>query len=192
MPNVNRGLSAFMQGGNPDTVNVSLSSPPVPGSFTPYAPGDLGTTFEYQDKAYTPVIVDSGATAATPTGTVLANQLLYWKDKANRIVTNDHRVALGGQTTNAWRNFVAGVARVAVGAPGTGGNLIFMLVRGYNIPVLSNATGGIGQVASADSTDGQVIGTAVGTMPGYLALGVERSAVSSGSVNVDLDVPILP
>src|ERR1043166_4721896 len=86
MPNVNRGLSAFMQGGNPDTVNVSLSSPPVPGSFTPYAPGDLGTTFEYQDKAYTPVIVDSGATASTPTGTVLANQLLYWKDDAIRLV----------------------------------------------------------------------------------------------------------
>jgi hypothetical protein len=58
--------------------------------------------------------------------------------------------------------------------------------------VLSNATGGIGQVASADSTDGQVVGTAVGTMPDYLGLGVERSAVSSGSVNVDLDVPVLP
>jgi hypothetical protein len=67
-----------------------------------------------------------------------------------------------------------------------------MLVRGYNIPVLSNATGGIGQVASADSTDGQVIGTAVGTMPGYLALGVERSVVANSAVNVDLDIPVLP
>lgn len=198
MPNVIRGLSPYVQTGNPDTVNIALTSltggGPVPGSFQPYAAGDLGVTWEYQDKAYTMVVVDSGCTAATPTGLVLANQLLYWKDKANRIVTNDSRFCLNGAASAGFENFVAGVARIAVGVPGTGGNLIFMLIRGINIPVISSAPGTVGGVVASDTstTVPRVAPQTVGTMPSYLPLGAIHSLNTATLVNCDLDIPMLP
>src|SRR5882762_2826944 len=121
MPNVISIISPFLQNGNPDTLNLT---PPTqltgggtpPGSFFPYAPGDLGASFDYNDKRYELVLNDSGATSATPTGVVAANMVAFWKDKSLRLVTNDRRMAIGGQTTNASGNFVAGIYRTAVSA----------------------------------------------------------------------------
>ena len=106
---------------------------------------------------------------------------------------HDQRVAIGGQTTNAWRNQVAGIARVAVATPGAGGSLIAMLTRGHNIPVKSDGNGGVGQLAVANSgSAADVTATAVGTGPSYLVVGTMRAAASGGNINVDVDVPSLP
>lgn len=204
MPNLVRGDSLYLQNGTPDSFVQALTggpgdlpgTPTTPGSYTPYAPGQEGLSFELNDKTYTPVIVDSGCTAATPVGLVAAGQLLFWKDKPNRIVTNDQRMAYGGSTTNAARNFVAGIARTAVTAAnlGTGGALICMLVKGYNISVASDGSGGVGQSAIADGTAGtaRVTPIAVGGQQTYQNIGYMRSTPANSAVNVDVELPILP
>lgn len=178
MPNIIRIVSPYLQTGNPDTYN----------SPTLYAPGDLGSSFDLNDKTYTVVQLDSGATSATPTGVVAANQLAFWKSKANRIVTNDRRVAFNNSVLNASGNEVAGVFRNAV----TAGNYTALLCRGHNLPVKSG-TITLGQLLTAD-TDGngpRVAGVNVGSAPGYLTVGVARAADSGGSVNADIDIPVL-
>ncbi len=168
----------FLPTGNPDTTNtVDL-----------YAPGELGACFDYPAKGgptYQRVQLDSGATAATPAGAVAANELLFWKSRINKIVTNDSRFALGGQTTNAWRNQVAGIARVAA----TAGYYIDILKTGNAINVLSDGNGGIGQTAIANSvaTIPGVVPIAVGVAPTYQTIGTYRS--DSGTTAV-LDVDI--
>src|SRR3954467_12413007 len=123
MPNVNRITSPYVVTGNPDTLAVSLSTQAsqtqMDGGST-YAPGELGCAFDYNDKAYTLAILDSGATSANPVGSVLVNQVAFWKDQANRIVTNDFRQAI---TPTVPSGCIAGIFRVAVATPGAGGTL---------------------------------------------------------------------
>src|SRR4029077_18333345 len=194
MPNTIRTTNPFIVTGNPDTVNVSLSATTTPGTFTPYAPGELGMSWDVNDRTYEIVIVDSGCTSANAVGTVLANQLLFWKSKTSRIVTNDVKQAVGGSLgTNAPMNQVAGIARVAVGTPGAGGSLICMLTRGINIPVASDGNGAAGALMVADTTASvaRVTNTAVGTAPSYLTVGVARGAAAGGNINVDVDIASL-
>jgi hypothetical protein len=186
MPNANRGTSLFLgTAGGPDNVNVSLSSPPVAGSFTPYAPGDLGVTFEYQDKAYTVVVLDSGATSANPVGAPAKNNVLFWKDKANRIVTNDFRQCITPTVPGASQ---AGVLRITPGTLGTGGNMICMLIRGYAIPVTSG-TSAIGPVMVDTTASTARVVTAVGTA---VQFGSAIAANAGGNVTMNVDVPQLP
>ena len=187
--------SAYIKTGNPDTVAVSLPAAGTPGDFSNYAPGQLGLTTHLNDRKYAPVILDSGATSATPAGVVAANQVLYWKDKSARRVTNDSRFAqFCGETANAFRNMVAGIARVAVATPGAGGTLIFILQGGRAIPVKSDGNGGIGQtaIAGTSTTAADVVPIAVGTAPTYVPIGIMVAAPSGGNVNVDVDIPELP
>ncbi len=169
----------FLPTGNPDTTNtVDL-----------YAPGELGACFDYPAKGgptYQRVQLDSGATASTPTGAVAANQVLYWKSRVNKIVTNDSRLAIGGTTTNAWRNQVAGIARVA----GTAGYYIDILKTGNSISVLSDGNGGVGQTAIANSvtTIAGVIPLAVGAAATYQPIGTYRSDSGTTAV-IDVDIP---
>lgn len=168
----------FLSTGNPDTTNDA----------TLYAPGELGACFDYPAKGgptYQRVQLDSGATSATPTGVVVVNSLLYWKSRINKIVTNDSRFAIGGQTANAWRNQVAGIARVA----GTAGYYIDILKTGNAINVLSDGTGGVGQTAIAISTttNPAVTPVAVGTASTYQAIGVYRSDSGTTAV-IDVDI----
>jgi hypothetical protein len=179
MPNVNRTISPFIGGsGNPDTY-VELN---------PYAPGDLGTAYDYNDKTYQRVVCDSGATSATPTGLVAANQLAFWKDRANYVVTNDSRMALFNNVADSFRNNVAGVFRSAV-PPGAS---CFVLIRGRNIPVKASA-GTAGQLMTANTgTAADASGTAIGTAPQYEVLGVAIGSVASGNVATDFDIPNIP
>jgi len=196
MPNTNRlNIGQFIQSGNPDTENVL---PPTlltggvipPGTFFPYAAGELGGSFDVNDRTYEIVFNDSGATSATATGAPAIGQVAFWKSHANRIVTNDQLQAIGGQTANAARNQVAGIYRVAAGA----GAKICILTRGYNIPVASDGTGGVGQTAIADGTTAtaRVTPIAVGTAPTYKPIGIIRGAAAAGLINVDVDIPNLP
>ena len=142
MPNANRGTSMYLGAfSSPDTLNQPLSatqasaSAAVPAQW--YAPGDVGVTFEYQDKAYTVAILDSGATSANPVGAPAVNNVLFWKNKANRIVTNDFRQSITPTVPGA---SVAGILRVTPSSAGAGGNVIAMLIRGFGIPVTASTT----------------------------------------------------
>jgi hypothetical protein len=187
MANTDRIQNPFIPSGNPDTMAVAIAT--LDGSPA-YAAGQVGGSFELGNKTYTLVTLDSGATSATPTGAVAANQLLFWKDKVNNIVTNDRRFAAGSVP----RTQVAGVARVAVPTPGKYGTGIAMLVRGNGIPVNTSGTPAIGDFAVADAvaTTGAVTNVASGTAPGYPVVGIFRSTISSGNANVDVDIPLLP
>lgn len=186
MPNVNRGSSLFLGSvGNPDNVNVSLSSPPVAGSFTPYAPGDIGVTFEYQDKAYTVAILDSGATAANPVGAPAKNQLLFWKSYANRLVTNDFRQSISPSSPGM---AVAGVLRITPGTLGTGGNMICMLIRGMGITVAAGTTAIGAVMADATASQARVV-TATGILE---QIGHATTADAAGVATVNVDIPQLP
>ena len=176
--NRNREGTVYIPTRNPDTVN-----------YTPnYAPGELGVYYEFNQNAYQIVQLDSGATSATPTGVVAANELAFWKDKANYIVTNDVRLAMGGQGANsAFRNFVAGVFRVAA----TAGNIVHVLQKGNSIAVKSDGNGAIGDTAVADTstTTARVTAVTAGTAATCNPLGTIRGASSGGNINVDLNIP---
>ena len=186
MPNTNRGSSLFLGSAqNPDSVNVSLASPPVPGSNIPYAPGDLGVTFEYQDKAYTVAILDSGATSANTVGAPAVNQVLFWKSKPNRIVTNDYRQSVAPTSPGV---AVAGILRNTPGALGTGGNMICMLIRGYSIPVKAGTTA-IGAIMVNTSANTASVVTATGILQ---QIGQALTADSGGLATCNVDIPQLP
>jgi hypothetical protein len=185
-------ISPYLQGGNPDTLNQA--PPPQmagggypPGSFFPYAPGDLGEPFELSDRVYSVVFNDSGATSATPTGQVAANQLAFWKDKSARIVTNDRRFAIvpGNQSAN----YVAGIYRVAAGP----GNLICILTKGYNIPVKSGVAAVPGELLVADvaANFAQVLGMGALTAATSQVVGTSRAAAGGGNVTSDVNIPNL-
>jgi len=165
--------------GNPDTFN----EPSL------YAGGSLGQRLEKNDLSYQLVKADSGATASTATGVIAATQLAFWKDPDAYIVTNNAPQALGGQVTNAYRNFVAGVFRTAV----TAGYYCYILQRGSGVDIKMTSGGGIGQLMTANSgTAADAVAVAVGTQLTYLGLGRLRGASANNVVNVDLDVPSAP
>ena len=179
MPNVNRNQTVYLTTGNPDTLNDSSL----------FRGGELGLCFDVNDRAYQIVQCDSGATAATATGVVAANQVAFWKDRSVYLVTNNTPVAQGGQTTNAYRNEVAGIFRTAV----TAGNFCAILVRGRNIAVKSDGNGGVGQTCIANSgTAADVTNIAVGSAITYRPLGIMTGAAAGGNINVDLDLQNIP
>jgi hypothetical protein len=186
MPNSWRGSSLFLgTAGGPDSVNVVLTTPAVPGSYTPYAAGNIGTTFEYQDKAYTVVVLDSGATSANPVGAPAVNQALFWKNKANRIVTNDFRQCITPTVPSVSQ---AGVLRNTPTTIGSGGNMICMLIKGSAIPVVAG-TCAIGPVmVDTTASTARVITATSTTQP----FGQATTADSAGLVTVNVDVPQLP
>lgn len=176
MPNVIRITSPYIKGGNPDTYNE-----PAPS----YAAGELGMSFDVNDRSYEKVILDSGATVATPTGVVAANQIAYWVDPAKRIVTNDRRVALGNAVAQASCNFAAGIFRTSV----TAGYECCILTRGKSIPIKAGTVSGAGQllVSDVDANGPQALGTAVGTAPSYRTIGTSLAAAANGNVTADVD-----
>lgn len=188
MPNVNRIISPYIGNGNPDTYTELAST--TPGANLPYAGGDLGTAYDSNDKTYQKVVLDSGATSATPTGAVAANQLAYWKDRANYIVTNDSRFAMFGGTANSFRNNVAGLFRSAVPA----GAAFFVLQRGrsVNVKEVGSATQGMQLVASTSTTAADALGVAINTAAPCTPLGIVITATSGTTCVADFDMPNIP
>lgn len=185
MPNVNRILSAYIQGGNPDTMAIDIPAAGTPGVFAPYAPGEVGGSFDYNDKTYEIVKLDSGATSATAIGAVAANQLAFWKSKTDRIVTNDIPQCLSPSSP---ASSVAGIFRRAVTTPGAGGTLVAILCRGAGITVAAGTTA-IGAVM-ADATAGTArVVTATGI---FTHLGISRTVDAANVVTMDVDIPTLP
>jgi hypothetical protein len=190
MPNANRGTSMYLGAfASPDTLNQPLSATPASASastpFQWYAPGDIGVTFEYQDKAYTVAVLDSGATSANPVGAPAANNVLFWKSKGNRIVTNDFRQCVTPTVPGA---SVAGILRVTPTTIGAGGNVIGMLIRGFGIPVTAGTTA-IGPIMVDTTASTCRVVTAVGTAT---QMGQATTADSGGNATCNVDIPQLP
>lgn len=188
MPNVNRNPSPYIGNGNPDT---DYQTGPFPGSGAiPYAGGDLGVAYDWNDRAYQKVYLDSGATSATPSGVVAATQLAYWKDRANYIVTNDSRFGLLGNTALSFRNNVAGLFRSAVPS----GSFCWVLQRGrqVNVKEVGSATPGQVLIASTSTTAADTLGVAINTAPNCLPLGVVVTATSGVTCVADFDMPNIP
>lgn len=170
--------------GNPDTTNIS----PTDFNSMGGQPGGLGLKHETINPArtYQRVQLDSGVTAATPTGVSAANQLAFWKDRSVYLVTNDRRFAEYGSATQAYQNCVAGVIRLAA----TAGNYIDILKRGRAIPLLDGGNSfAAGEMITAENDSAAAADrVAVGSAPGFQVLGYARGAASGGTVNVDLDI----
>ena len=177
MPNINRMGTVYVPTGNPDTVDVPSL----------YAAGELGVAYDWVDRAYQIVKFDSGASTILASA---ANQLLYWKDRANYIVTTDSAQVMGGVGgTNQFRNEVAGILRCAAHP----GYYIHMLIRGRNIPVLSS--GGafvVGDWVVPHTTAAQVIAVTAGTAPGVKPVGTCAVAITGTPVRTDVDLTNIP
>src|SRR3990167_3894705 len=166
-------------GGTPETLNES----------TPYKSGELGARFTIAGKRYQIVDLDSGATASVGSGAPAANDLLFWKDKANYIVTHDIAQAFPAESTSqfAKRNAVAGVLCIAA----TAGNRIAMQARGRR-NVASDGGGDfvVGDKAIAANTTTSVVDRmAAGTAPTNTVVGTVAVAESASVTALDLELP---
>ena len=170
-------MSPYIGGtGNPDTAYELIST--VPGSYSPYAPGDLGNTFEYGSKMYRKVQVETAPNA------IVAGQLAYWKDRVNGIVTNVAANALLSGVAASNRNNVAGVFRGVVPANAQ----CFILVRGLT-PVLEAGAGAGGMLLVANTgTASDALGVAIGTAPPVKQIGTVVTGFSAGKVTANIDV----
>ncbi len=171
--------------GNPDTTNISPADWLSAGGQA----GGLGLRHESgaPGRTYQRAKLDSGATAATPAGVVAVGDALYWKDKSTYTVTNDSRFAMNGVTATAYRQYVAGVARVAA----TAGYYIDAIQIGQNIPCADGGNtfvGGDTVIAEATTTDSAFNSINVGTAITSQVVGIARDAASNGLVGVDLDI----
>mgnify|MGYP001559722055 CR=1 FL=1 len=188
MPNSVRTQPIWLPTGNPDTTNITSDD------FTGMGgqPGSLGQKFDFNDRMYQRVRLDSGAVAANPPGIPATNDLLYWKDKDNYLVTNDRRQTMAPLASGTivsgggYRNFVAGILRNAA----TAGRYIDILQKGDAIPVPDGGnTFAVGEtVIAEDDTVAAADRVAVGTAPTFQRLGIARGAASGGTVNVDIDI----
>lgn len=183
-------MPAGVTGGNTVNIGASANLESVNLSALP-RPGELGNrVYGTSNKEYQVVQIDSGATVATPTGIIARGQLLYWKDKSNYIVTNDSRVAIGGQGANSqFRSEGAGIAMYA----NTAGYYTLIQNRGNMSAVVTKAsTYIVGDAAVADTTSGQVDAVTAGTALTIPSYGAAAAVRSGSTVSVDLNFPQVP
>lgn len=192
MATVYQRIANPYQKGTPGTLNS-----PTPW----YAPGEIGSAYNDQStgRAYVRVLLDSGATSATPVGAVAVGQTAFWKDRTAGIVTNDKRFCDNGATAVASSvNRVAGFFSVAAtaggGVNGTDGNPLYyvtdLIIQGLAVNVASDGNGAAGDYAVSDSTasTARVTRTAAGTAPVSQALGVIRGASANSLIAVDVSI----
>lgn len=157
---------------NPDTFNQA----------TLYAPGQIGQKLPYSSGYYQCVQDDSGNTSANTVGVVAANQLAFWKDPVNYVVTNDLRFSQNG------RNGVAGIFRTAV----TAGYYCFVLQKGDGISVKCT-TGAVGDSIIANSGTGAAATVVTaGTASTYAPLGYAKAASDGTNISANLNIPSAP
>lgn len=191
MPNSNRNQTIWLGSAqNPDSTAISNTDFYSGGG----QPGSLGQAFDWNDRAYQRVKLDSGSTSLTPSGAPAANDLTFWKDKATYLVTTDRRFAIGGLTNDGYRNQVAGILRFTPTADQiAAGSHIDILQRGRAISVASDGNGADGGQAVAEAgADGRVTAVTAGTAITVKSIGVIRGAAASNVISVDVDIPNIP
>lgn len=158
---------AFVWTGNPATVNES----------SPHLPGQLGVTVEVGNKKWQYVQLDTGAVAANTVGVVAANDLAFWKDRTNYLVTNDLRQSEAG------RNAVAGVFGAAI----TAGYYCFVQRGGRASVNEDSGTAAAGSIMTAHSGTGAgCLANNEATAPVCLPVGVALGASANSVVSVEL------
>jgi hypothetical protein len=178
MPNINRMGTVYVPTGDPDTVNdASL-----------YAEGELGVAYDWRDRTYQIVKLDSGSTVGAGIAPA-ANLLLYWKDKPSYRVTTCINAAQGG--SYGGRTVPAGVLRNAA----TAGYYIHMLIRGRDIPIKC-ATGLNGEAkgdqVTAHTTTGEVIGVDVATAITVPLIGIASRPSTASLLYTDVNLTNIP
>lgn len=170
--------------GNPDTTHIS----PTDWNSVGGQSGGLGLKHETYNaqRTYQRVELDSGATSATPTGAVAANQAAFWKDRATYKVTNDRRFAEYGSSTQAYQNNVAGIFRYAA----TAGYYIDILKIGRNIPLADGGNSfAAGEAVIAENDSAAAFDrVAVGSASTFQMVGRARGAAAGGNVQVDVNI----
>jgi hypothetical protein len=185
-----RIANPFMPNGTPDKTN----------SPTPfYAPGEIGGAFNDQSTggSYLRVLLDSGATSATPVGAVAAGQIAYWKNRSQSLVTNDSRFADVGPSGAI--NRVAGIFQTAVstspGVTGTDGlpqqyvcDLTIQKL-GTSVQAASALAGAQATVDTTANTARVVYTTGVNTAPVSQVVGTfTSSTITSNLATVDVNI----
>lgn len=175
--NVSSITNPYLYGASADVTNTPAL----------YAPAELGAVFYNSGNRYQRVLLDSGATAATPTGIVAVGQTAFWVSKINKIVSNDKRLALTTGGSTASRNAVAGIFRVAA----TAGNYVDVLQKGNGVLVASDGAGNPGDLAVSDATaaTARVTSVTIGTAPTVQTVGLIRAVAASNLISVDVDIP---
>jgi len=171
-----------------------FSSVEAINTSTLYKPGELGSKLiATTGKEYQLVQLDSGATSATGVGVVAVGQLAYWKAKSTYLVTNDFRVALGGQGANSqFRNEIAGVFTVAA----TAGNYCVVQTKGNHSTVKTTSSSYIvGDNVVGDTTASTAQATVVTAGTAITVNSIGKAAATQGSgttISVDLDIDEVP
>jgi hypothetical protein len=152
-------------------------------SATLYKPGELGartdtgTGLQYQQ-----VQLDSGVLSAATKG-----QVVYWKDKANYIVTNNNLFAGG---TSAARNQVAGIITPTNGV--TAGYYTWVLQQGAcSFVKTDSVTTAVGDSLIGSATTGNATNASatLGTAPPVQQIGVCTEVSTGTSHGADLVIP---
>lgn len=147
-------------------------------------PGQRMNKHTLNDVDYLTVQLDSGATAANPVGVVAANQVAYFRDRLNGLVTNDARVAEMG---------IDGVAGIFPYAA-TAGNVTAIRTgrsRATSVKV-DGSTFAAGDNVISDSAANGPQGTriAAGTAAAQgRFIGKARGAAVANVLSVDLQLP---
>lgn len=160
--------TSYVVTGNPDTVNES----------SPYMPGQPGQVLAHAQGKYQYVQMDSGATATAAIAPT-ANQVAFWKDSSQYIVTNDLRFSEGG------RNTPAGIIRGSV----TPGYYCFVLQKAKGILVKSSAGSANDTIIANSGTAADATNVAAGTASTYKPLGIAIAGTSGGNISTDIDIP---
>ncbi len=206
MPNIRQYWAPFLGPfSNVETFHMGAGTAPGWGQFTsfPNAGADgtkvILTEAGVGTKEYQLCQIDSGAVAATPTGAIAQGQLMYWKNRATYLVTNDVRFS---DTYNGTaRNGVQAVAGVLVTTTtGTGaalaGDWVYLQTKGRcNVILSAQASPALGDFAipNNSATVPQINNSAVGTAPGDTLVGRYTSSTVTNSVaQVDLQLPEIP
>lgn len=153
-------------------------------------------------KEYQLCQIDSGATAATPTGAIAQGQLMYWKNRSAYLVTNDVRFSdtYNGTARNGVQS-VAGVlvtptANASAALNAIPGDWVFLQTKGRcNVILSAQASPATGDwaIPNNSATVPQINNVAVGTAPGDTVVGRYVSATVTNSVaSVDLQLPEIP
>lgn len=209
MSNIRQYLSAFL-GPFKDVESFHLGGGAAPGFGQFGSMPNLGTQGNRVilsevgpgSKEYQLCQIDSGATSATPTGAIAQGQLMYWKNRATYLVTNDVRFSdwFGGGTRPGV-NSVAGVlvtptANAAASLNAVPGDWVFLQTKGRcNVILSAQASPTIGDFAvpNNSATVPQITNVALGTAPQDTLVGRYVSSTVTNSVaSVDLQLPEIP
>lgn len=216
MPNIRQVQSPYIGPfSNVETFHQNLLGSNAMGPAALFHPGEAGgrvilTETGTGTKEYQLCQIDSGVTAATPTGVITQGQTLYWKTRSTYTVTNDNRFSdavltgtAGGLGTAGGTSSVAGVIVTPTtgSSPAVAGDWVYLQTKGQCTAVLVGAGGpgvtGDNLIPNNSSTVPQAKVVAIASTPGGTVIGRVLQPVPAGATSgtlalADLQFPEIP